>query len=107
MLGPGSAWRLRPVRPQSHGRLVVRVRPGAVVTLRARPFGRVLERVGSTTEFGSPRAFAVRASHNARWLAVNDAQLGNARVAWIDARAGGVRYGRTQLEIDVDLSAHT
>jgi lipoprotein-anchoring transpeptidase ErfK/SrfK len=105
MLGPGSAWRLRPAQPQPHGRLVVRIRPGAVVTLRARPFGRVLERVGSTTEFGSPRAFAVRASHNGRWLAVNDAPLGNGRVAWIDARAGGVRYRRTQLEIDVDLSA--
>jgi len=67
----------------------------------------VLERVGATTQFGSPQSFAVRAARNARWLAVGDARLGNGRIAWIDARAGGVTYRSTHLEIDVDLSAHT
>jgi lipoprotein-anchoring transpeptidase ErfK/SrfK len=106
-LGPGSSWRLRPHRPAVHGHLVARVRPGAVVTLRDRPFGRVVERVDATTEFGSAQSFAIRASRRGRWLAVNEVRLGNRRIAWIDARGGGLRYRRTQVEIDVDLSAHT
>ena len=106
LLGPGAAWRLQS-KPAPRGTVVVRVRAGAVVALRDRPFGRVVEHATAETEFGSPRAFAVRSSRNGRWLAVSDPSLGNGRVGWIDARAGGLRYRRTRLEIDVDLSAHT
>jgi hypothetical protein len=85
--------------------VIVRVR--GEVTLRSRPFGPVIEHVGTTTEFGSPRAFGVVATQRGRWLGVTDARLGNGRLGWIDARAGGVTYSRTRLAIDVDLSSRT
>jgi lipoprotein-anchoring transpeptidase ErfK/SrfK len=87
--------------------VIAYVRTGTTAALRTRPFGRVLERVGSRTEFGSPRALAVVRTHRSRWLAVTDPALGNHRVGWIDAKAGGLRYARTRLTLDVDLSAHT
>jgi lipoprotein-anchoring transpeptidase ErfK/SrfK len=79
---------------------------GGAVALRSRPFGPVVERVGTKTEFGSPRAFGVVARRG-RWLGVTDARLGNGRLGWIDARTARVRYSRTRLEIDVDLSSRT
>lgn len=42
-----------------------------------------------------------------RWLAVTEAGIGGNRVVWVDARAGGLRYSRTPLELDVDLSLRT
>jgi lipoprotein-anchoring transpeptidase ErfK/SrfK len=67
----------------------------------------VLARVGSTTQFGSPQSFSVVGTQRGRWLAVTEAGVGNNRVVWVDARAGGLRYQRTGLELDVDLSART
>jgi L,D-transpeptidase-like protein len=89
----------------SPAHVIVRVRAGDVA-LQSRPFGPVVERLGSMTEFGSPRAFGVVA-RSGRWLGVTDATLGNGRLGWIDARAGRVSYSRTRLEIDVDLSSRT
>jgi lipoprotein-anchoring transpeptidase ErfK/SrfK len=63
--------------------------------------------VGSTTQFGSPQSFSVVGTRRGRWLAVTEAGVGNNRVVWVDARAGGLRYQRTGLELDVDLSART
>jgi L,D-transpeptidase catalytic domain len=77
------------------------------VTVRGRPFGRVLERLGPRTPFGSRRALAVVRVRSDRWLGVTDPGLGNHRLGWIDARAGGLRYAQTQLELDVDLSSRT
>ena len=47
------------------------------------------------------------ATRHGRWLAVTDAAVGNNRVVWVDAKSGGLRYARTRLELDVDLSART
>jgi hypothetical protein len=104
---PEGAWRARPEprptqRSRPSGHLIAYVRSG--VALRARPGGRVVTRVESRTTFGSPQALAVVRSHRGRWLAVSTAELGNGRLAWIDARAGGLRFARTRLELDVDLS---
>ena len=33
--------------------------------------------------------------------------MGNNRVVWVDAKSGGLRYARTTLELDVDLSTRT
>jgi L,D-transpeptidase-like protein len=85
--------------------VIAHVRPGSVVTLRARPFGPVVARVGSMTRFGSRRALGVVTTERGRWLAVSEPGLTSNRVAWVDARAGGLRYSRTALEVDVDLSA--
>jgi hypothetical protein len=87
--------------------VIAHVRSGSVVTLRARPFGPVVERVGSLTRFGSRRTLGVVASTRGRWLAVTEPGVGGNRVVWVDARAGGLRYSRTALEVDVDLSDRT
>jgi L,D-transpeptidase catalytic domain len=93
-------------RPAAHarpsGHLIAYVRSG--VALRARPGGRVVERLSARTSFGSPQALSVVRSRHGRWLAVSTPELGNGRLAWVDARARGLRYARTRLELDVDLS---
>jgi hypothetical protein len=87
--------------------VIARVQPGRTLALRSRPFGPVVARVGATTEFGSMRALGVVRTQRRRWLAVTEAGVGNNRVVWVDARAGGLRYARTRLEVVVDLSART
>jgi len=87
--------------------VIAHVRPGGVVALRARPFGPVVARVGELTRFGSRRALGVVATQRGRWLAVTEAGVAGNRVVWVDARAGGLRYSRTALELEVDLSDRT
>ena len=100
---PGSWMQVTP-KPEPH--LIVSVRPGTSLALRSRPFGPVVRRVGSSTEFGSPRALAVLRTQRGRWLAVTQPELGN-RLGWVDARSAGLRYTRTALRLDVDLSSRT
>jgi L,D-transpeptidase catalytic domain len=93
----------RPVdHPRPSGHLIAYVR--SPVALRARPGGRVVERVSSHTSFGSPQALSVVRSRRGRWLAVSTPKLGNGRLGWVDARSGDLRFARTRLELDVDLS---
>jgi hypothetical protein len=87
--------------------VIVHVRSGNVVALRARPFGPVVARVGAITRFGSQRALGVLSMRRGRWLAVTEPGVGGNRVVWVDAHAGGLRYSRTTLEVDVDLSDRT
>jgi L,D-transpeptidase catalytic domain len=94
-----------PQRPVGH--LIARVRAGRSLALHSRPFGRILARVGSRTPFGSPSTLGVVATQRGRWLAVTAAGVGGNRLVWVDARAGGLSYARTQLEVDVDLSSRT
>ena len=89
-------------RPRPTGHLIAYVRSD--VALRARPGGRVVERLSAHTSFGSPQALSVVRSRQGRWLAVSTPELGNGHLGWVDARAGGLRFARTRLEIDVDLS---
>jgi L,D-transpeptidase-like protein len=77
------------------------------VAVHGRPFGRVIERLGRHTPFGSWRALAIVRVRDDRWLGVTDPDLGNHRLGWIDARAGGFRYASTRLELEVDLSRRT
>jgi hypothetical protein len=62
--------------------------PVAVVTsrteLRAAPGGRVLERLGTETEFGSPRVQAV-VGREREWLEVRAAELPNERTGWVSS----------------------
>jgi len=101
----GDGWVRLDSPPPAH--VIVHVRPGASVDLRGRPFGPVVERIGSTTPFGSPRALGVVTSQRGRWLGVTEPGLGNRRLGWIDGQAGGLSYSRTRLELDVDLSSRT
>jgi hypothetical protein len=88
--------------PTAH--VIAYVKPGRALPLRNRPFGHVVARVGSKTPFGSPRTFGVVTTRRGRWLGVSEPGLGNNRLVWVDARAGGLRYARTRLELVVDLS---
>jgi hypothetical protein len=81
--------------------LAVRVPPGNQVTLRARPGGRILARVGARTEFGSPQTLAV-AFRKGDWLAVRSPALGNTQLGWV--RAAPLRLLRRPVELEVDLS---
>lgn len=87
--------------------VIAQVRSGDVVALHTRPFGPVVARVGALTRFGSQRALGVVTTQRGRWLAVTEPGVGRNRVVWVDAHAGGLRYSRTPLEIDVDLSDRT
>jgi lipoprotein-anchoring transpeptidase ErfK/SrfK len=101
----GDGWVRLDAAPPAH--VIVHVRPGASVLVRSRPFGQVVERLGPSTPFGSPRALGVVTSRPGRWLAVTAPELGNRRLGWIDGNAGGLTYSRTRLELDVDLSSRT
>jgi hypothetical protein len=71
-------------------------------TLRAAPGGRVVARIGRTTEFGSHRVLAVTGRRGG-WLRVIAAERKNGRTGWIRARAA--RLGATDVSIKVDRSA--
>ena len=71
-------------------------------TLRSAPGGRVVARVGRTTEFGSPRVLGVVGRRGA-WLQVIASERENEQRAWI--RASAVRVRGTNISIRVDRSA--
>jgi lipoprotein-anchoring transpeptidase ErfK/SrfK len=70
--------------------------------LRARPAGRIVARLSTKTEFGSPEALWV-ARRSGRWLGVVSPQAGNNRVGWIEASAASL--SRVTWELRVSLSA--
>jgi hypothetical protein len=105
LLDRPARWIAAPTPRPAH--VIAQVRNGSVVALHSRPFGPVLARVGSQTRFGSHRALSVVTKRNGRWLAVTEAGVGGNRAVWVDARAGGLRYSQTPLELDVDLSRRT
>jgi L,D-transpeptidase-like protein len=104
---PPSGWVRVEAPPPPARHVIAQVRPGHVLALHSRPFGPVVARVGAITRFGSRRALGVVATRRGRWLAVTEAGIRNNRVVWIDARAGGLRYARTRIQLEVDLSSRT
>jgi L,D-transpeptidase catalytic domain len=101
----GGRWIRADSRPAAH--VIAYVKAGHELALRSRPSGPLVARVGATTPFGSRRALGVVTVRRGRWLGVTEAGLGNNRLGWVDARAGGVRYARTRLQLVVDLSDRT
>lgn len=105
---PDGAWLARTrlprvARPPAQpSRLVAYVR--ASVALRSRPNGPILERLATTTQFGSPQALSVVRTERGRWLAVTTPELPNGVLGWVDARGGGFAYARTRLTLEIDLS---
>ena len=95
------------LHPKPAPHVIAYVRPGASVAVRTHPFGRVLDRLGARTEFGSARALGVATTRAGRWLGVTAPGVGNNRLVWIDAQAGGLRYSHTRLVLDVNLSRRT
>ncbi len=95
---PAPRARPRPAAPRG-------VHPTAQVlrrtTLRARPGGRVVARIGTRTEFGSYRILAVTGRRGG-WLKVMASELENGAHAWV--RAAATRAHSTDLELHVDRS---
>lgn len=71
--------------------------------LHASPGGRLLRRIGSKTEFKSPRVLGVVARRGP-WVGVLAAELRNGQVGWLDARTN-TRLLRVPYRLDADLSA--
>jgi hypothetical protein len=72
------------------------------VGLRDRPGGRVITKLGATTEFGDPTAVAV-VKKRGSWLGVKATQLPNRKVGWIRRGAHGLELSRTKTWLKVDL----
>jgi lipoprotein-anchoring transpeptidase ErfK/SrfK len=87
-----------PVTARKHW-LTARLR--RVATLRFRPGGRALARVGVRTEFGTPRVFGVLRARGS-WLQVKAPELRNGQTGWIPADAA--KPGATDVSVDVDRS---
>jgi hypothetical protein len=94
-------------RPAVHfpgpGHGLVVVRDGAKVELLDRPEGKVVERLGPKTEFGSSTVLSV-IEKDERWIGVIAPQLGNGKVGWLRYDHAEVRLETTRVSLRVDLS---
>jgi hypothetical protein len=99
----GEAPRATSAPPAPSDFLVVRPRAGAL-TLRSRPGGKLVARLGARTQFGSKLTLAV-VERRGRWLGVVATALPNGRLGWV--RAGDVRISRTRISLTLDLSRRT
>jgi hypothetical protein len=93
-------------RKRDSGYTILRVRKGERIALRARPGGRVVARVGSRTNFGSPQTLTV-VRRRGRSLGVTSTDLPNNRVGWVDGRTNKLQPRRTKVSLLVDLSRRT
>jgi lipoprotein-anchoring transpeptidase ErfK/SrfK len=98
-----------PAPPATAKSLALPPGPGSLVALvrhatkmHVAPAGRVLTKLPTKTEFGSPQALWVVA-HKGDWLGVISPLAGNGRLGWIQRSA--VTLGRETWELKVSLSA--
>jgi lipoprotein-anchoring transpeptidase ErfK/SrfK len=103
----GAATPSKPARaglslPPGRGALVAQLTHAT--DLRARPAGRVVTRLSTKTEFGSPEVVWV-ARRTGRWLGVVSSQAGNNRVGWIQASAASL--SRVSWQLKVSLQTRT
>ena len=111
-----SAFDLKLVEPATHPApspvdpdlLSLRVRPGKRVSLLDRPGGKVIERIGDTTEFGSPELLSLtggsRDASREAWLEVAHTSLGNEGVGWVNFSRAPVSVRTRTVKLEVDLS---
>jgi L,D-transpeptidase catalytic domain len=76
------------------------------VALREKPGGAAVVRVGSTTEFGSPRVLAV-AARRGDWLGVVATERPNNRLGWVRRGNPALKLRRTGWSLHADLSGRT
>jgi L,D-transpeptidase catalytic domain len=79
------------------------VRAGQTIALRASPGGRVVDRVGDRTEFGSVRVFWIEKVRGA-WFGVSVPELPDGRLAWIRDGRMALELSQTRLWITADVS---
>lgn len=93
--GPGRLW------PGSGFRVAV-VRKGEWIGVHERPRGRLIERAGPKTEFGSRLAFGV-VDRRGRWLEVTTPIAEDNRRLWIKADPDRIEFRTTPISIHVSL----
>jgi hypothetical protein len=76
---------------------------GRSVPLRLRPNGRVVTRVGASTEFGSTRVMGI-AAQRGPWLGVVTTEMPNGKLAWVHVHNRGLRFRRHAYSLHADLS---
>ncbi len=81
----------------------LRVRCGRSVVVRAPPAGRVIGRLDSRTEFGSPEVLGA-VKTDGRWLGVATTARPGGRLAWVDARTSALRATPAKASSRADLS---
>jgi hypothetical protein len=81
---------------------VEQVKTGGKVNLHARPNGRVIARVGSRTDFGSPQTLSV-AARRGSWLGVINEDVSNGTLAWVKAPGRALESRRTDVVLRVNL----
>jgi hypothetical protein len=97
-----SAARAERPAPRPRGLAVVR----RSLALHEKPGGPALVRVGSTTEFGSPRVLAV-AARRGDWLGVVATERPNNRLGWVRRDSPALTLRRTGWSLHADLSDRT
>lgn len=83
--------------------LVAHVASGQTVELRDRPGGRVVARVASETEFGSPTTLSIE-NAGGEWFAAHAPELENNRFAWFEEDSDAITIEHVDRRIEVDLS---
>ena len=84
------------------GVTVEQVKTGGKVNLHSKPNGRVIARVGSRTDFGSPQTLTV-AARRGSWLGVINEDVSNGGVAWVKAQGQELKPRRTDVVLRVSL----
>ena len=92
----------RPAAKRPAGVTVEQVKSGGKVNLHSKPNGRVIARVGSRTDFGSPQTLTV-AARRGSWLGVINEDVSNGGVAWVKAQGRALKPRRTDVVLRVSL----
>lgn len=88
------------------GYALAQVRAGEKIEIVDSPGGKVVARLGSRTEFDSPRVLPVL-DPGKHWLGVAAPELGNGAVGWLRYDPDELALGDTQISLRVDLSERT
>jgi L,D-transpeptidase catalytic domain len=74
---------------------------GSSLSLRSRPGGALVARLGAWTEFGSPLRLGV-VEERERWIGVVSTRLPNGKIGWV--RRSDVHLSTTDVSLELDLS---
>ena len=89
------------VRPPLYA--IATVRQGENVALRRSPGGKLIEKLGDRTDFGSARSFWVT-TVKGDWLGVPAAELGNGKLGWIRDDRDRLELFQTRYSLVVNRS---
>lgn len=87
----------------AQGTPLITVRPDKQVEVRSSPGGKLVDQLGSTTEFGSPTVLSVQ-RRRGQWVGVPTSLLPNGKLGWVKLDPKRLRAGASDFEIRVDLS---